>query len=290
MRIQRTGMTGRLRLVALGASAMAAVAAPVGLGGCRGERTPERPRQFFPDMDEQPKYKAQGKSTFFKEYTDEDQRDFGRSMREPVMNTVAFGRKPFDEAIEGVDFSKRADYLKEDDRFYRGVEVVLDADGKPALDEQGAPRTVYLERAPVEVDERLLALGREKFEIFCIVCHGGTGTGDGMVGRRWSYPLPTWHAPQYQRGGEKGQDGFFFHTLRNGVPNVGDATPYPLKMQGYASKLSERESWAIVAYIRALQMTQNAPIDALPERDRVRLQNQSGAAPAGSAGGKGGAS
>ncbi len=281
---------GRLRFVAAVAQVVVIVAATGGLGGCRGERTADRPRQFFPDMDEQPKYKAQGKSTFFKEYTDENQRAFGRSMREPVVNTVAFGRKPYDGAMEGVDFSKRADYLKEDDRFYRGVEVVLDADGKPALDEKGAPRTVYLERMPIEVNERLLALGKEKFEIFCIVCHGGTGAGDGMVGRRWSYPLPTWHAPQYQRGGEKGQDGYLFHTIRNGVPNVGDAAPYPLKMPSYASKVGEREAWAIVAYIRTLQMTQNAPIDGLPERDRVQLQPRSGATPAGPAGGKGGAS
>lgn len=276
----------------MGVLLLAALVAGGALAGCRGERTAQRPRQFFPDMDEQPKYKAQAKSTFFKDYVDEDGKRFGRTMREPVVGTVAFGRKAWGNEFEGVDFSRRSDYLKADDQFYRGVSPVLDADGRPVFDADGKPREIYLERMPVAVNEELLALGQKKFEIFCIVCHGGTGMGDGLVGVRWSYPLPSWHTEQYQRGGEKGQDGYFFHVIRNGVPNVGESAPYPLKMQSYASKLSERESWAIIAYIRALQMSQSAPIDQLPERVRTELQRgqAAGATTAPSSGGKGGTS
>lgn len=276
----------------LGTLLIAAVAVAGSLTGCRGDRTAQRPRQFFPDMDEQPKYKAQSKSTFFKEFQGEDGAPFGRTMREPVVGTVAFGRKPWAGEIEGVDFGRRDDYLKHDDLFYRGVNAVLDADGRPVLDENGRPREIYLDRAPVPVTEELLALGQQKFEIFCIVCHGGTGAGDGLVGQRWSYPLPSWHSEQYQRGGEKGQDGYIFHVIRNGVPNVGEAAPYPLKMSAYASKISEREAWAIVAHIRALQMSQSAPIDSLPERERIELQRGRSASSTGTStvGGKGGAS
>ena len=271
---------------------LAAAAIGAGMGGCRGERSAQRPRQFFPDMDEQPKYKAQAKSTFFKDYTAEDGSKFGRTMREPVVGTIAFGRKPWAGEYGGVDFGHRSDYLKEDDQFYRGVNPVLDADGRPVLDETGKPREMYLERMPIPVTAELVNLGQQKFEIFCIVCHGGTGAGDGLVGTRWSYPLPTWHAPQYERGGEKGQDGYLFHVIRNGVPNVGETAPYPLKMPSYASKVSEREAWAIVAYIRALQMSQSAPIDMLPERERTELQRGRAASAGGGAGasGKGGAS
>ncbi len=258
-------------ILRLGALCLAGAAIIGAAQGCRGDRTAERPRQFFPDMDEQPKYTAQSKSTFFKEFADEDEKSFGRTMRTPVVGTVAFGRKAWTDPINGVDFARRDDFLKDDDRFYRGVQAVLDADGRPVLDENGNPREVYLDRMPVGVTAELLALGREKFDIFCIVCHGGTGAGDGTVGTRWSYPLPSWHAEQYQRGGEKGQDGYMFHVIRNGVPNVGDAPPYPLNMPAYGSKISEREAWAIVAYIRALQMTQNAPLDMLPERERTEL-------------------
>lgn len=279
--------TARLltRVACAGAAAVIAVGA---LSGCRGERSAERPHQFFPDMDEQPKYRPQDKSTFFREYVDESGNAFGRVMREPVVGTVAFGRKPWTDAIDGVDFADRSSFLKEDDVFFRGALPVLDADGRPVLDEQGMPREVFVDRMPVPVTPELLALGRQKFEIFCIVCHGGVGAGDGTVGVRWSYPLPTWHAEQYRRGGEKGQDGYLFHVIRNGVPNVGEGVPYPLKMPSYASKLSELESWAIVAHIRALQMSQSAPIEALPERERTQVQRMRSAGtqtPAGDASG-----
>lgn len=261
-------------LFAIGAAAIAALA------GCRGERSDAPPRQFFPDMDDQPKSKAQSRSTFFKEYTDPVTGDwYGRAMREPVRGTIAFGARPYGESFGGVDFSHRADFLKEDRRFYEGKEAVLDASGKPVSEADGSAKDVYLERMPIEVTSELLALGEKKFNIYCIVCHGGLGDGKGTVGQRWASPLPNWHDPQYQHGGEKGQDGYIFHTARYGVPNVGENVPYPLKMQGYATKLSERETWAIVAYIRVLQAAHSSPLNAVPERERQELERNKPAAP-----------
>jgi mono/diheme cytochrome c family protein len=247
-------------------------------------------------MDNQPKYKAQERSTFFEDYTEEGRHGepgeaFGRTMREPVAGSVAFGYKPFDASFEGVDFSERARFLKADEEVFEGRQTVLDADGNPVRNEDGSQRFVYLERMPIEkilgvaaADStfparfgEFMALGEKNFNIFCIVCHGGTGDGKGTVGARWSYPLPTWHAEQYMHGGEKGQDGYLFHTINYGVPNVGDNPPYPLKMPAYGSKLSEKEAWAIVAYIRALQRSANAPLNAVPERERLELERSRGA-------------
>lgn len=230
--------------------------------GCRGERSDKPPRQFFPDMDDQPKAKAQSASKFFKD---------GRSMREPVKGTVAFGARPFPVSFSGVDFARRDGYLRADRRVYEGVETATGADGKPA--------ERYVERIPIPVDEALLALGEKKYNIYCIVCHGGSGDGKGAVGVRWAYTLPTFHDPKYYSGGEKGQDGYIFHTILNGVPNVGENVPFPLKMPSYRGKVDEREAWAIVAYLRALQAAANSPLEAAPERERMELQNRRGAAP-----------
>lgn len=270
----RTGWPRRLALLAGAAGAMA-------LAGCRGENTDAPPRQFIPDMDDQEKYKAQSESRFFREYySEKDNAWYGRSMREPVAGTVAFGVRartaPFDgadysgRAYAPVDFAGRERFLRDDDAFYEGK----GPDGK------------YVEYMPVEVTPELIALGAEKFQVFCQMCHGGLGDGKGPVGLRWSYPLPSWHQPQYQHGGEKGQDGYLFHTIRYGVPNVGGA--WELKMPSYARKMTEHESWAIVAYLRVLQKSQNGRLEELPEAERQRLLREGAgkAADAGAGGGK----
>jgi mono/diheme cytochrome c family protein len=255
---------------AIRASSVIAVALVVALAGCRGERTNKPPRQFFPDLDNQPKYKAQEESEIFED---------GRAMRPPVAGSVPFGAKGVAVSFGGVDFARRWEYLKDDRRIFEGKEPVLDADNKPVLETDGTVRERYLDVIPLEVSDELLALGEKKYNIYCIVCHGGTGDGKGTVGNRWSYPLPSFHAEQYQRGGEKGQDGYLFHTIRYGVPNVGEAVPYPLKMPSYASKISEKEAWAIVAYMRALQASQGSPINTVPERERMELERRRGVKP-----------
>lgn len=249
--------------------ALLALAAIGALAGCRGENTDAPPREFLPDMDDQPKYKAQSESHFFKEFYDENSNQwYGRSMREPVAGTVAFGKRPLiagftgsdytGNSYEGHDFAKRSDYLRDDDAFFEGKA----ADGK------------YVEYMPLEVTPELVALGQEKFQIFCMPCHGGLGDGKGPVGLRWSAPLPSWHQPQYMHGGEKGQDGYIFHTIRYGVPNVGGQ--WELKMPSYGRKMSERESWAIVSYLRVLQKAHNGKLEELPEAERQRLLREGG--------------
>lgn len=242
-------------------------AAACALGACRGERSDKPPREFFPDMDNQHKVKAQGEMRTREIFKD------GRTMREPVAGTVAFGTRTelswgSDEATRassaGAMSGVRADILKEDDAFYRG----RGADGK------------YVATIPVPVTMELMKRGQERFNIYCSPCHGATGDGLGSVGQQWSYALPSFHDPKYARGSDdpdgRGTDGFLFHTLRNGVPNAPGVMP-ELKMQGYAAQVNEHDGWAIVAYIRALQRSRATPLDQIPESLQAELRRMAGA-------------
>lgn len=241
------------------------VASSTLLGGCRGERTSNRPRQFFPGMDDQPKYQPQEASNFFAD---------GRVMRDPVAGTVAFGARA-DEHDEWLPVGRqRRDFEKRDDRVYLG----LNPDGSyvetaPVAAVLGLPEGSAI---PVSAVRGLIERGQNRFNIFCIICHGAVGDGKGMVGQRWSYNLPTFHDAKYLPGGEKGQDGYLFHVIRNGVPNAPGAQP-PLRMPSYSERVSERDAWAIVAYLRALQTTDAGEMADVPAAMRRDLLNSRGA-------------
>lgn len=245
---------------ALGATLLAGLA---GLAGCRDDRTAQRPRQFFPDMDDQPKFRAQSENPFFAD---------GRASREPVPGVVAFGRQaelawaePSMQAYANERISQqRADLLRAEPAVYLGI----GRDGK------------YVETIPIPVTPELLQRGMDRYNIYCIVCHGATGTGKGAVGLQWSYPLPNFHDAQYQRGGEKGEDGYLFHVIRNGVPNAPGQQP-ALKMPAYSQQLSERDAWAVVAYFRALQNARKGAIERVPTTQRQELERTRGAQPTG---------
>lgn len=249
------------------------------LAGCRGDRSEKRPRQFLPDMDDSPKWKNQEGSEFFAD---------GRQMRPPPPHTVAFGRVSFvsDEPWAGAFMTDRTDLLKEDDAFYMGftarTKVPVEGGGM-------SDKLTYVDRIPIPVDEALLARGAERFGIYCSVCHGFAGDGQGMVGKRWAAPVPSWHDPKYSDPREpdgKGTDGFLFVTARRGVPGA-SGLPMPddapevqrekleqLKMPGYAHALSERDTWAIVAYIRVLQEARRGTPQDIPADQRTDLERQ----------------
>lgn len=227
--------------------------------GCRGDRSEAPPRQFFPDMDDQPKVKAQVKSTFFNEFEPEyygEYERWGRASRLPVDNTVPFGNWPITTSPMNTDFAQRQALLRNDPEIYQG------------RTENGT----VIEDIPIPVTEELLALGQKNYNIYCIACHGGTGAGDGLVGRVWIAPVPSYHQAQYQKGAgtEQSPDGHLFDVIRNGVQNPPGIEPR-YRMRPYGSKVNAEEAWAIVAYIRALQMTRRGTLEMIDDDDRNRL-------------------
>jgi mono/diheme cytochrome c family protein len=259
------------RRQALRFAAVALIAGAAVMGGCRGDRSGKPPRQFFPDLDDQPKMKAQTKNTFWTEFEGKKTApDWGRTARLPVENTVPYGRAPHRSPVTGyrisegepvfrtVDFAKRESFLAFD---------TIANTGKRA-------DSTLVERIPIPVDLELIELGRTKYEITCISCHGGTGKGDGVVGTRWAYPLPNFQEDQWQLGAtdadgqplETALDGHIFDIIRNG--KVNEASPTGYAMPPYGGKLSVEESWAVVAYLRSLQATQRGTIDDLRRYNR----------------------
>jgi mono/diheme cytochrome c family protein len=118
---------------------------------------------------------------------------------------------------------------------------------------------------PMPVSEPLMRRGRERFDVYCTPCHGWDGSGNGIVAKRadalqegtW-VPPTSLHDPNVRAR----PVGHIFNTITNGIRN----------MPPYAGQISERDRWAIVAYVRALQRSQNAPIDDVPADLRPTLR------------------
>ncbi len=114
-----------------------------------------------------------------------------------------------------------------------------------------------VERMPVPVTAQLLARGRQRFDIYCSPCHGRTGDGSGMVVRRGFRQPPSYHIQRLVNA----PDGHFFEVITNGFG----------EMYSYASRVPPADRWAITAYIRALQFSQDATLDDVPPAERSRL-------------------
>jgi mono/diheme cytochrome c family protein len=131
-------------------------------------------------------------------------------------------------------------HLDEDDAFYRGV----GADGK------------FIARIPTPVDATLLARGKNRYEIYCTPCHSKLGDGMGMVVQRGYKQAASYHTDRLRAV----EDGYIYDVITNGFA----------QMQGYAAQVRPQDRWAIVAYIRALQLSQMADVDDLdPEARRA---------------------
>jgi mono/diheme cytochrome c family protein len=90
--------------------------------------------------------------------------------------------------------------------------------------------------------EQLLARGQERYGIYCTPCHDSTGSGQGMVVRRGMLPPPSFHSDRLRHL----PDGQVFATISNGIRN----------MPAYAAQIPVHDRWAIVGYVRALQLSQ----------------------------------
>ncbi|MFQ5631242.1 MAG: c-type cytochrome [bacterium] len=129
----------------------------------------------------------------------------------------------------------------EDDAYFSGVDASGDT----------------VRNIPVPITLQLLTRGRERYEIFCSPCHGAVGDGKGIVVARGLLPPPTFHSDLMRNY----PDGHIFGVITNGIRN----------MPAYGHQVSVDDRWAIIAYMRALQRSQNARREDLPREIREQF-------------------
>lgn len=168
------------------------------------------------DMQDQPRIIVYKSSDWFPD---------GRASREAPDGTVARG------------------FLRENKALYTGK--LENATGTAQTNAAGQQITFpdSVTEFPMAVTQEVLDRGQERFKVYCSVCHGNFGNGDGMIVRR-GFPKPPSYNDDRLRNAPVGH---FFDVATNGWG----------KMQGYAAQVSVSDRWAIVAYIRALQLSQN---------------------------------
>ena len=131
--------------------------------------------------------------------------------------------------------------LREDAHLYEGK-----VNGKPA------------ETFPFPVTLETLRRGQERYNIYCTPCHDRVGNGEGIVVRRGFRRPPSYHIDRLRQA----HPGYFYDVITNGFG----------AMQDYSAQIQVRDRWAIVAYVRALQLSQNAVLSDVPEVERKSLQ------------------
>jgi hypothetical protein len=132
--------------------------------------------------------------------------------------------------------------LREDSEFYQGKDI----NGQ------------LIRKMPVEIDLELLKRGQARYAIYCTPCHGGSGDGGGIVVKKGYLPPPSFHIDRLREI----EDGHIYDVITNGIRN----------MPVYNHQIPVNDRWAIVAYVRALQRSQNATLSDVPEelRDEIK--------------------
>jgi|SRR5271166_3559795 len=110
---------------------------------------------------------------------------------------------------------------------------------------------------PLPINGELLQRGQQRYGIFCTPCHGIQGDGMGMVAMRGMKHPPSYHQERLRQV----PNGYLYDVVTNGFG----------AMYGYSSQIPPRDRWAIIAYVRALQLSRNAPVGELPAELREKL-------------------
>jgi hypothetical protein len=204
------------------------IVAVISIFGLRGSRSEKPPIEVFPDMDRQAKYKPQAENAFFED---------GRNDRPLPLNTVA-----------------RGDYLSYEEVFSEDFEdSVL---GNTTFLYGKNPDGSYYDGFPMEVSESLIRQGKEKYEIFCISCHGAAGDGNGVT-KPYGILAASYHDERLRNE----TDGYIYDVIANGKG----------LMYGLKDRMTPEERWAVVLYMRALQRSQNASAEDVPMAKRTDL-------------------
>lgn len=193
----------------------------VGIFGLRGQKFSKPPVRIFPDMDEQDKVKAQVPSDFFAN---------GQGGQLPVVETQPRGLNPDGKTnIGGIpeyEFGGQTGY------YYTGH--VGDYYGAGMPEELGLT---------AENAGELVRRGKERYGIYCAVCHGASGNGNGMTAQYGVPVAQNANAKLNAISPDSYPDGRLFEVISKGKG----------QMSGYAYNIPVRDRWAIVAYVRALQ-------------------------------------
>jgi mono/diheme cytochrome c family protein len=222
----------------------------VAVFGFRGQTSTGSPIEVFPDMVRQPKVRAQAPLGFFAD---------GRGARVPVPGTVPMGYempKPGSEATPGV------------------APVPGEMNAQPNLGFTGG--TDYFNTGkmganwgtgfPMQVDGYLMERGKQRFNINCAICHGPTAAGDGMTKQHGMATIVTLQDERIRQMA----DGEIFNTITHGKNT----------MMAYGPSITVTDRWAIIAYLRALQRSQNASEADVPPEHRAELDKPAEAPPA----------
>lgn len=137
--------------------------------------------------------------------------------------------------------------------------------GEPAMMQGKTVDDQWIEAIPIEVSMAMIERGGQRYDIYCSPCHGLAGYGDGMVAKRADQLLEgTWTPPTSFHTDlvRQRQAGHLFNTITNGIRN----------MPAYGPQIPVSDRWAIVAYVRALQRSQNATIDDVPADLQAQLR------------------
>jgi mono/diheme cytochrome c family protein len=122
----------------------------------------------------------------------------------------------------------------------------------------GKAGSEFVRELPVPVTLALLQHGRTRFDAFCSPCHGRTGSGDGPVPERGFKRPPSYHAERLRAA----PPGYIFDVISNGFGAMSD----------HAAQVPAADRWAIVAYVRALQLSQHAELADVPAEKRTELE------------------
>ena len=157
----------------------------------------------------------------------------GQSMRQPIPGTVARG------------------FLRTDTALFTGKKSASGSSAAPAASATN-PYADDIDTFPFPITKDTVKWGKERYEIFCSVCHGLTGNGDGMIVRRGFRRAASFNDDRLRTA----PVGHFFDAITNGWG----------AMPSYASQIPVQDRWAIIAYVRALQLSQQKaqPTTAVP--------------------------
>jgi cytochrome c5 len=212
------------------------VVSVISLAGFRGQKFTGTPLQITPDMKHQPKVITQHGSAFFAD---------NRGDHPLIPGTIPAG------------YNLPGRYLQTG---VNNVNTGSTFTSEPTYADTGVMGEFYGDGIPLEVNEKFLQRGRERYEIFCAVCHDRSGSGNGIAK---AYGLATVASIIDDR--IKAQpDGQIYATITNGKNTMG----------AYGPSIATEDRWAIVSYVRALQKGQSVKVELLSTEMKAQLEKK----------------